>query len=261
MKKRVQLYVNSTKPEACKQAERIKQELIAQGYQIVEENADIIIGFGGDGTLLHYLRHSNYENPASYIGVNCGTLGFLQDFNLTDTKEFVKNIPSYVEQYLRFVAMEIEAFGVKRIFKALNDITIQDSEDKTFRTKVSMGDEPLEDYVGTGLIFSTPTGSTALNLSAGGCIIHPSIEAIQVTPREAIANSKMHCLSKSICLPKGFDITLKPNSSSYVKICCDGGKVYVGPYNRIRVYYSDEGMTKLKDRKDNFIKTIREKLI
>ena len=157
--------------------------------------------------------------------------------------------------------MEIELSGTKYTFKALNDIVIQDSEDKTFRTKVSIENELLEDYVGTGLIFSTPTGSTALNLSAGGCILHPSIEAIQITPREAIANSKMHCLSKSICLPTGFDITLKPNNNSYVKICCDGQKVYVGSYDTIRVYYSETGMIKLKDRKDNFIKTIREKLI
>lgn len=261
MKDKIQLYANSTKLEACRQAERIKTELIKQGYQIVEDNADIVIGFGGDGTLLHFLRQNNYETVASYIGVNCGTLGFLQDFKVTNERKFVENIPSYVKQYLKYVAIEIEVAGKKFHYKALNEFTIQDSEDRSFRSKVIIGGEELESFVGTGLVFSTPTGSTALNLSAGGCILHPSIEAIQMTPREAIANSKMHCLSKSICLPKGVDITLMPNNSGEVKISADGEKVYSGCYDSIRIYCSNDGMTKLKDKKDNFITTIRDKLI
>ena len=119
----------------------------------------------------------------------------------------------------------------------------------------------VETYVGTGLIFATPTGSTALNLSAGGSIVHPNIEAIQITPREAIANSKMHCLSKSICIPSGLDIVLTPNNGERIKIYSDGEKVYEGSYENIRIYYSSEGMLKLKDKKDSFVKTIREKLI
>ena len=262
MKKTVQLYANSTKLDACRRAERISAELIKQGYQIVEENADIVIGFGGDGTLLHFLRQNNYQTSSKYIGVNCGTLGFLQDFNVTNERMFVEMLPTYVEQHLRFICIEIEVAGNKRRYKALNEFTIQDSQDRSFRTSVSIGGEYLESFVGTGLVFSTPTGSTALNLSAGGCILYPGIEAIQMTPREAIANSKMHCLSKSICLPKGIDITLMPNNSGEVKIYSDGENVYTGCYDNIRVYYSSsEGLIKLKDENDSFIKTIKEKLI
>ena len=261
MKRKVQLYVNSTKAEAEKLSQLINKELIAQGYEVVEDNADIVIGLGGDGTLLHFLKENNYKTSACYIGVNCGTLGFLQDFNVADVRGFVKNIPLYVKQHLRFVVIEIEVSGIKYTFKALNEFVIQDLHDKTFRSELSVGDELLENFVGSGFIFSTPTGSTALNLSAGGCILHPDLEAIQITPREAIANSKIHCLSKSICVPKGLDIILKPNSNDYIKVYSDGQKLHAGPYEKIRIYYSDEGMLKLKDRKDSFIKTIREKLI
>lgn len=261
MKKKIRLYVNDTKFHAIKLSERIKEELIFQGYDIVENNADIVIGFGGDGTLLHFLRQMGYETQTRYIGVNCGTLGFLQDFNVKDVKRFVSGIPSYIEHNLRFVAIEIEVFHKKQIYKALNEFRIQDAQDKSFRTSMSIGTEFLENFVGTGLIFSTPTGSTALNLSAGGCIIHPNIEAIQITPREAIANSKMHCLDKSICIPSNFDVTLKSSNNTNIKIYSDGECVYEGPYDNIRIYYSNEGMLKLKDKKDSFIKTIREKLI
>lgn len=261
MAKKIQLYVNSTKEDAIKLSKKIGEELIDQGYELVSSNADIVMGFGGDGTLLHFLRKSDYTSRAKYIGINCGTLGFLQDFHIDNVKQFVSDIPFYIKQVLRYVVVEVEMGGKKYIYKALNEFTIQDAQDKSFRTQVIIGGEDLENFVGTGLIFATPTGSTALNLSAGGCILHPDIEAIQITPREAIANSKIHCLSKSICIPRGKDIILKPNNNEQIKIYSDAEKVYIGPYDSIRIYYSDEGVTKLKDKKDSFIKTIREKLI
>lgn len=261
MLKSIQLYVNNTKKEAIILSESIKRELILQNYKIVTESPDIIIGFGGDGTLLQLLRQHDYILNSSYIGINCGTLGFLQNFNVENISYFVSKIPTYVEQRLRFCEIEIEYNGNITTYKALNDFIIQDNNDKTFRTTINVNGEFLENYVGTGMIFSTPTGSSALNLSAGGAIVHPDIEAIQMTPREAIANSKMHCLAKSICIPKGFDITLTPNTDGLIKVYSDGERVYMGTFDKIRVYYSDDVLIKLTDKKDNFIKTIREKLI
>lgn len=261
MKKRVQLYVNATKQEALKLSEQVKDELIVQGYEVVEDEADIIIGFGGDGTLLHLLRRYDYNLSAKYIGVNCGTLGFLQYFNISDVREFVKKIPTYMTQYLNCIQIQINSGDEKYTYKAINEFVIQDSQDKTFRAQVNIMLEFLENYVGSGMIFSTPTGSTALNLSAGGCIVHPQIETIQITPREAIANSKMHCLSKSICIPKNYDIILKPNNDSQIKIYADGERVYTGSYDSIWIYYSLDGIKVLRDTDDSFIKTIREKLI
>lgn len=260
MNKNIQLYVNCTKPEAKILAEQIKQELVKAKYQVVQKDADIVIGFGGDGTLLHFLKENNYNTNAEYIGVNCGTLGFLQDFKVENIKEFVQNIPSYSKKKLRFVAMEVAIGGSKETYMALNEITIQDSELKTFKTIVNVEDY-LEDFVGTGLIFSTPTGSTAHALSAGGCIIHPDIGALQMTPREAITNSKMHCLAKSICIPAGIDITLKPKNSERIKIYSDGTCIYEGCYDEIKVYYAKEGLVKLTDKTSSFISTVREKLI
>lgn len=258
---RVQLYVNTTKKEAVKLAEKVREELIRQGYKVVEKYPTLIIGFGGDGTLLNLLRENNYQIDAKYIGVNCGTLGFLQHFNVKDVEGFVKNIPNYKPQMLRFIGLSFAINGTSHYYIALNEFVIQDAEDKTFRTKVSVEGELLENYVGSGMIFSTPTGSTALNLSAGGCIIHPKIETIQITPREAIANRKMHCLSKSICIPNNYSVKLQSGSDSEIKIYADGQRVYTGPYKQLWVYYKKDGLTVLRDEDDSFIKTIREKLI
>lgn len=261
MYKRVQLYVNTTKKEAVKLAEKVREELIRQGHKVVEKYPTLIIGFGGDGTLLNLLRENNYQIDAQYIGVNCGTLGFLQHFNVKDVEEFVRNIPNYKAQTLRFIGLQFSVGNTPYYYCALNEFVIQDAEDKTFRTKVSVETEFLENYVGSGLIFSTPTGSTALNLSAGGCIVHPQMETIQITPREAIANSKMHCLSKSICIPHNYVVKLQANNDSEIKIYADGQRVYTGKYKDLWVHYKKIGLTVLTDEEDSFIKTIRQKLI
>ncbi len=260
--KRIRLYVNTTKPEALHKATNIRKELKNQDYEISNNNEDIVIGFGGDGTLFHFLKDNNYDVTSKYIGVNCGTLGFLQDFDAQDACEFVTNIPSYIEHKLNFVELQVQLNGQMHKFYALNEFSVHHGEYKSFKTCVRIDEELLENYVGTGIVFSTPTGSTALGLSTGGAILHPSIEAIQMTPREAIVNSKMHSLSKSICLPKGKDIVLTPtNINESIAIDSDGEEVYRGLYDSVTICYSENGITKLKKSKDNFIQTIREKLI
>ena len=108
MLKNVELFVNNTKPKAIELSGKVKDSLQKYGYNIIESadsNEDIVIGFGGDGTLLKWLSSKNYKTEAKYIGINCGTLGFLQDFDVSDVQEFVKNIPNFIQQRLNFVSL------------------------------------------------------------------------------------------------------------------------------------------------------------
>lgn len=259
--KKVQLYVNSSKEKAKRFSETISKELVKNGYEIVRDNPDIIIGFGGDGTLLNLLHEKNYDIKARYIGINCGTLGFMQDFEVLDVEAFVKNISSYIQQKIYFLEIEVINGSERKIFNGLNEFNVQSSNDKSFRTRVEIQNEVLEEYIGTGLIFSSPTGSTAQNLSAGGSIIYPELDIIQITPREAIVNREMHCLSKSICIPSNISISLTPNNDDEIKIYSDGIAVYIGKYERINIYYSNSNITKLTDKQNSFVRKIREKLI
>lgn len=260
--KKVRLYVNTTKEFALCKAKKICEELQKQGYEICDKEADIVIGIGGDGTLFHFLREKQYNVDAKYIGVNCGTLGFLQDFDAVDVEEFVKSMPKYVSQKLNFVKLELKSNGKVKTFYALNEFSVHHAQYKSFKTRVRIDDTFLENYVGTGIIFSTATGSTALGLSAGGAILHPNIKAIQMTPREAIVNSKMHSLPKSICLPKGTEVILTPDKESIdIAIDGDGEEIYNGPCDSLKISYSTKGITKLRKKQDSFIRTIKEKLI
>lgn len=265
MKNMILLHTNTTKENARLLAKKIEEQAHKSGYSIanpdasVKVNPEIVIGIGGDGTLLNFLQKNDYNTNAKYIGVNCGTLGFLQDFEIDDVERFINDIPSYVEQKLNFVSLTVNDEKVS--FNALNEFNIQNENDKAFRTSVYIDDKFLEDFVGTGLVFSSPTGSTALNISSVGSIIYPDIEAFQMTPREAIVNSKMHCLAKSICIPKTLKVTLYPINKDRIKVYSDGKCVYTGFYDKITICYSKQYITKLTDKKNSFIKMVREKLI
>lgn len=264
MLKNVQMYVNNAKRNALELSMKVRQELISSGYKIIEDGVqipDLVIGFGGDGTLLKWLSSRDYDTTAKYIGVNCGTLGFMQDFKVTDAKEFVSNIPNYVEQKLNFVYLELVTEEKISQFYALNEFDILSSEDKTFKTNVKVADEFLENFAGTGLIFCSPTGSTAHNISSIGSVMFPGVEAMQMTPSEAIVNRRLRCLPKSICVPKGISVTLTSINSDKIKIIADGKKIYDGEYIKIRIRYSNSYMIKLTDRKHSFVQTVKEKLI
>lgn len=262
MIKRVKLYVNDSKEKAKTVSKKVELALINNNYVIVDYDADLVIGFGGDGTLLKWISESRSYPKEKYIGVNCGTLGFMQDFDVEDAEEFVKNIPNYVEKRLYYVELQLKVEGKEELrFYAVNEFNVLNAEDKTFRTNVSIGGEQLETYVGTGLIFATPTGSTARNISSVGSIMFPEIEAMQMTPIEPIVNSQIHCMPKSICIPKSMVITLTPVNDSKIKVMADGIRAYEGLFDEITITLSDKYMTALTDKKNSFVKKIREKLI
>lgn len=261
----VELYVNDTKPKALKFKNEIEAELKNFGYNLLtdfsEKKPDLTIGLGGDGTLLKWLSQRNYSTKSKYLGINCGTLGFMQDFEAKNISDVISNIPNYVEENLHFVELKLITKDKKKIFLALNEFNILNNHDKSLRINVDIDGESFETFFGTGLLFSTPTGSTAQNISSGGSIMYPSIEAIQMTPSEPIINKKMRCLAKSICIPKNVYINLRPVNKDEIKIIADGRRLHEGTFESIEIHYSNSYLTKLTNLNNTFVTKVREKLI
>ena len=136
---------------------------------------------GGDGTLLGVARESAREQ-VPIIGVNRGSLGFLTTFSADEARaQFLELLGG--EFRVAHRAMLKCSTGTGTGDLALNDVLIKDSvNSRLVRLEVFADGELVTDYTCDGLIFSTPTGSTAYNLSAGGPIMHPGAGVIAMTP-------------------------------------------------------------------------------
>ncbi len=136
---------------------------------------------GGDGTLLGVARESAHEN-VPIIGVNRGSLGFLTTFSAEEARTHFSGLLGGAFR-VDYRAMLDCSTGAGAHDLALNDVLLKDEiNSRLVRLEVFADGELVTEYTCDGLIFSTPTGSTAYNLSAGGPILHPSAEVIAMTP-------------------------------------------------------------------------------
>ena len=184
--------INLSKPEAQSTAEALTNIAQAQGKQTqfitqhpLEKDClkdfDLCCVIGGDGTLLGVLDAS-IHSQTKVLGVNLGKLGFLATYNPDQLiKDFASILDGDYSVEERSILHCQSNTGETAL--ALNDLVIKEGENRgLIRLKVKSEQRLVSEYHCDGLIFATPTGSTAYNLSAGGPIISPNVEAIAMTP-------------------------------------------------------------------------------
>jgi NAD+ kinase len=142
---------------------------------------DLCCAIGGDGTLLGVLEAA-LESGSAVLGINLGKLGFLATFT---EAEAARDLPQLIQGNYSIAERSVLRCTNHKgecIF-GLNDVVIKETQGSgLIRLCVSANDNPVSEYHCDGLVFSTPTGSTAYNLSAGGPIISPEVSAIAMTP-------------------------------------------------------------------------------
>ncbi len=150
------------------------------------ESADALFTLGGDGTFLRGARFLHGKN-VPILGINLGRLGFLTACSALEFEEGVRRFASgdYAsEPRMMLEAFALDADGSERCrWLSLNDVVMhKGGVARLVKFSVYVDDEPIASYSADGLIFSTPTGSTAYSLSAGGPIMVPTVESIVLTP-------------------------------------------------------------------------------
>jgi len=137
---------------------------------------------GGDGTLLGVADEAARAS-VPLIGVNRGSLGFLTTFSADEARSYFPTLLAGEYCIAQRSLLECRAGENSKPFLALNDVLVKSEfSSNLVRLEVLADDELVTEYYCDGLIFSTPTGSTAYNLSAGGPLIHPGAEVIAMTP-------------------------------------------------------------------------------
>jgi len=196
MIKKVAVVSNIKKTGAVELRDKIKKWLASRDLEIMEaesetvtteiQSAELVICLGGDGTILSVARKIKGAT-VPILGVNLGRLGFLTEVKVDEVFEELNNVllGQFQTEERLMLACDIanDSGKIKRRFSALNDVTIsREGLTRLLFVEVMISGEPFTSFRGDGLIVSTPTGSTAYSLSAGGPIVHPKLEVLIITP-------------------------------------------------------------------------------
>jgi len=148
------------------------------------QRADLLIVFGGDGTILRAARLAAARGTP-ILGVNMGGFGFLAEVGTTDFADALPELLGgryHLDERMMLQA-DVERHDAPQSLLALNDMVVTKSGiARVLRLRVSVNGEHLASYPADGVIVATPTGSTAYSLSAGGPILDPRVQALVITP-------------------------------------------------------------------------------
>ncbi len=206
----VEVFLDQTSMDQCPAGAHLAPpEKLAQ-------QVDTVIVLGGDGTLLHAARLIG-GNSVPILGVNLGSLGFLTEVKLDEMYTALEGLLSGQYQSEDRVLLSIEVVregGVVAQYLALNDAVINKGAlARIIELEVSVNSQPVLFTRADGLIISTPTGSTAYSLAAGGPILYPTLEAFIIAPicPHTLTNRPVVIPDKDeveICLRHGTDVML-----------------------------------------------------
>lgn len=223
------------------------------------ESADIAITVGGDGTIIHAAKYSARQNTP-LIGVNVGRLGFAAEVEPDETESLLRILKGDYQTESRILLdVEVIKNGKSRHYLAVNDAIIARGQlSKIVDLKLSLDGEEIANYRADGLLFATPTGSTAYSLSAGGPIIAPQMDCLMMTP---VCPHSLFSRSVLFSGESELSITVKIPSECCCVLTIDGEKnVDILAEDKVIIRKSELKLKLISLYKRNFYKRLNEKL-
>jgi NAD+ kinase len=227
-----------------------------KGYSLDElyQKVDFLISVGGDGTLLSAVRKS-FKYDKAVLGINLGTLGFLTDISMEQLPNFIKDFKNNI--YKIDNRMMVEGSVNLNSFVAFNDIVIsRKSISSMIRIEGKINGKDFNSYYGDGVIISTPTGSTAYNLSVGGPVVYPLTEAFIITP---IAPHSL--TQRPLVMPVDYEIEFKIIDNQGAVVIVDGQDIYEVEQNQsIKIKIANKKAKMIHRIQRDFFEVLNEKL-
>lgn len=223
-------------------------------------DADLIVVLGGDGTMISAARLIGAQKTL-VLGINYGSLGYLTDFRIEEMFPALESIIAGEYELDRRVMLEIEHWrGEEKLAsgRVLNDVVVNKSAlARIIEIDVRLNDLFVNTFRADGLIVSTPTGSTAYNLSAGGPIIYPSMNAVVLTPI-----CPFTLTNRPIVVPDAAEIELLlHNENEGVVLSLDGQTGYpMQARDRVLIRKSQTTFNLVQPANRNYFDVLRDKL-
>ncbi|TWT12363.1 NAD kinase [Streptococcus sp. sy004] len=195
-----------------------------QDFYLTKRHPDVVISIGGDGMLLSaFHMYERSLDTIRFVGIHTGHLGFYTDYRDFEVNKLLDDLRSDRGEKISYPILRVKTTlsdGRVLTSRALNEATIKRME-KTMVADVLVNQIKFESFRGDGLSVSTPTGSTAYNKSLGGAVLHPTIEALQLTEIASLNNRVFRTLGSPLIVPKGEKIEIIPKRLGTYVIAVD----------------------------------------
>lgn len=266
MLKTAGLVLNRQNEKAVVCAEKAAEFFRAQGIlclypqaEAVNTQPDLIVTFGGDGTLLLGARYA-LEFDSQLLGINLGTVGFLTEEDPNHLEEAIQAVIDNRYQIENRSVLQVYNPQTKETYFALNDAVItRGGWARLIHVDASVNGKLYASFTADGIIAATPTGSTGYSMSAGGPIVEPGMNCMIVTP--VCPHSMQHC---PCIVPENADIRFHLNSEreQTAELQIDGqnrGRLRAG--DEIHVTGSEKKIRLARLHAYDFFGLVRRKLI
>lgn len=222
--------------------------------------SDMLICFGGDGTLLHAAKDATIHN-VPILGVNMGSVGFMAELEEADLSQIARLAEGdyTIEQRMM---LRVRLFRGRQVVLdelALNDAVVsKGSIGRVAELDVSADGVNISRLSGDGVVVATPTGSTAYSMSAGGPIVEPTSDTIIVTP---VCAHQLTARPMVVAPQRTISVQLPRKSRKSVYLSMDGGKsVRVSGTDRVEICRADSRTRLVRLSQRNFYQLLNQKL-
>jgi NAD+ kinase len=255
--KTIGIYSNSERDSGLRIASEVAEFLTAHGADALnydgEAPVDCVISLGGDGTFLRAARLAALTNTP-VMGINLGRLGFLTDACAGGVTQSLKCLLS--GEYILEKRLMLESGAGTERTVALNDALVSHSgSPKALMLKVDINGEHMDTFLADGILVSTPTGSTAYSLAAGGPVIKPGAEALAITP---VCPHALHARSSVVASCDVITVRVISNGGALFMDGINSGEIGIG--GQVEIRRSNMYTTIIKTQNKGFYGILREKM-
>ncbi len=224
--------------------------------------ANIIASIGGDNAFLQATRKTGFRDDCLYIGINTDSLGFYTDFTIADIKRMIDAMKNDEVEVRRYPVLEV-TIDEEQPFYCLNECSIRSNVIKTFVIDVFIDDLLFETFRGDGMIVSTPTGSTAYNMSVNGAVVDPTLPSLQVSEIASLNNNEYRTLGTSFLLGANRDLTLKvvQDGNDHPIIGVDNEALSIRHAKQLKLRLADRSIKVLKLKNNSFWEKVQRNFL
>ena len=208
----------------------------------LEENTELIISIGGDGSFLKTIQDFKFPSVPMVV-INTGHLGFFAEFDPEEIDKFIdlyKNNDFIIQEVHPLKGSICTKDSSKDIY-AVNEIVIKSVCSRTLHLDLRVNENKIQNFSGDGMLISTPIGSTAYNYSAGGSIIDPSLDTLQLTPLAPMNTIAYRSFTSSIVLSAKSTINIVPEYrfENSILVVVDGNEYRFNDITDINIVRAD----------------------